>query len=234
VTTTETVTTTYTTTLDTTSTNTSTTTVTTTVTTTYSTSSTTTTTTTTSSGGTSQLTINTQNLSGNAISGYYTLLYQGGQLVKSGFTPTSFTVNNGQTYTIEVQDFGSCTFDHWTNPTSTTRDQVIVANTDTTMTAVYNCGGSSGSSTINVATTNSVGTAIAGYYVTLWQNGKVIQSCYSPCSFSVSSGQTYQVGAADFGGETFSHWGDGSTSPLYTVSVTAGGTITSLTAVYNP
>jgi hypothetical protein len=49
------------------------------------------------------------------ITGYYVALYQGGSLVSSGFTPTTFTLTPGQTYTIQACSFGSCTFYYWIN-----------------------------------------------------------------------------------------------------------------------
>jgi hypothetical protein len=89
--------------------------------------------------------------------------------------------------------------------------------------------------TIHVSTTNSANAAITGYYTTLWQNGTKISSCYSPCSFTVLSGQTYQVAVSGYGTESFSHWSDGTTTMSHTVNVPSGSTSTiSLTAVFTP
>jgi len=71
-------------------------------------------------------------------------------------------------------------------------------------------------------------------FTTLWQNGVQIASCFSPCGFTVTNGQTYQVAVADFGMETFSHWSDGTTTRFHTVSVPALTTTITLTAVYSP
>jgi hypothetical protein len=98
-------------------------------------------------------------------------------------------------------------------------------------TAVYNC---SGTSAINVSTVNSAGTPITGYYTTLWQNGVQVNSCFSPCSFTVKGGQTYQVLADSYGSETFSHWQNDGATGYETVNVPSTGTTISLTAVYSP
>jgi hypothetical protein len=89
-------------------------------------------------------------------------------------------------------------------------------------------------STVNVVTTNSAGAAITGYYTTLWQNGTQISSCYSPCSFTVINGQSYQVAVSNYGTESFSHWSDGTTTNLRTVNVPSTSTTISLKAVYSP
>jgi hypothetical protein len=100
-------------------------------------------------------------------------------------------------------------------------------------TATYDCG-STTTSTINVGTSNSTGASINGYYATLWQSGVQLQSCFSPCSFTVNNGQTYQVAVSDYGGESFSYWGDGTTTRFHTVNVPGTSTTISLTAIYTP
>jgi hypothetical protein len=51
----------------------------------------------------------------------------------------------------------------------------------------------------------------------------------------VNDGQTYQVEAASYGAETFSHWQNDGATGRETVDVPGSGTVTiSLTAVYSP
>jgi len=69
---------------------------------------------------------------------------------------------------------------------------------------------------------------------TLSQNGTVISQYFSPSIFTVANGQTYQVSVADYQGETFSHWSDGTTSRVYTVIIGGTSTAVNLTAVYTP
>jgi hypothetical protein len=216
---------------------------TTTVTTTVTTSATATTTTSTTtsatssaSGGTPQLTVNTEDSSGNAITGYYAVLDQSGNAVATGFSPATFAVSGGQTYVLEVENYGSCIFDHWADTGNTDSQRTFTAASSAqVLTAVYDCGSATttgGSSTINVSGVDSAGNPISGYYTTLWQNGVMLQSCFTTCSFIVSNGQSYQVMVADFGSSVFSHWTDGTTSRVHTVNVSGTGTTIDLTAVY--
>jgi hypothetical protein len=189
-----------------------------------------------SPGGASLLTVNTEALGGNAITGYYSVLYQNGQPVATGFSPYAFSVSSGQAYAAEVQDYGSCHFDHWTDTGSTDRQRTFVAASSAqTLTAMYDCGAAATAfSGINVSTMNSAGGSIVGYYTTLWQNGVQLQACFSPCSFTVNNGQTYQVAVADYGNGMFNHWSDGTHARFYTVVVPGSSAAISLIAVYSP
>ena len=75
---------------------------------------------------------------------------------------------------------------------------------------------------------------MSGYYTTLWQNGGLVQSCFTACSFTVSNGQSYQVMLANFGNEVFNHWSDGTVGRSYTVNMPASGDAIDLTAIYYP
>ncbi|HEV2390634.1 MAG TPA: fibronectin type III domain-containing protein, partial [Nitrososphaerales archaeon] len=79
-------------------------------------------------------------------------------------------------------------------------------------------------STITVNTVNSQNQAIQGYYIALFRNGVQTGSCFSWCSFTVTSGATYQVAAESYGAETFNHWSDGTTGDPRTVNVPATST----------
>ncbi|TLY17450.1 MAG: hypothetical protein E6K86_01960 [Thaumarchaeota archaeon] len=213
--------------------------------------------TTTSGNGTPNLTINTRDTTGVALTGYWTELSQNGQVLANGYTPATYTLNSGQTYTLEADGYASCSFDHWLDTNSPNNLRDVSITSDTSLTAVLNCGNTvtttttttattttsttstttttlAGSSQISVSTVNSAGAPINGYYTTLWQNGVMLQWCYSPCSFVVSNGQTYQVAVADYGGETFSHWSDGITNIFHTVTLGSISITLSLTAVYTP
>jgi hypothetical protein len=195
------------------------------------------------SGGPGQLTVNTKDLGGNTLLGFYTVLSQGGIGVATGFTPASFTVTGGQTYVVALQNFGSCHFASWTDTGSTSAQRTFTAAGGAqTFTAAYDCGTTTtttttapgGASTINISATNSAGAQISGYYTTLWLNGVMIQSCFFPCSFTVNNGQVYQVAVSDFGPEAFSHWSDGTTSRFHTVNVPGVTTAINLIAIYRP
>ncbi len=200
----------------------------------------TTTTVTSTSSSTSTLTVNSELTTGSSLTGMYTVLSQGSQTVSSGFTPIGFSVTNDETYSVTVDNYGNYYFDYWLASGSTNPTISITPSTSETLTAVY-CTGSCpppstplGDSVISVTTVNSTGTSISGYYIGLYQNGALINSCYSQCSFTVNNGQTYQVVAESYGSETFSYWqNNGATGPE-TVVVPSGSATISLTAVYSP
>src|SRR5438132_5696698 len=149
--------------------------------------STTATSTTTSGNGTPNLTINTQDTTGVARTGYWTELSQNGQVIANGYTPATYALNSGQTYTLEADGYASCTFDHWLDTNSPNNLRDISITSDTSLTAVLNCGNTvttttttttatttsttstttttlAGSSQISVSTVNSAGAPINGYY----------------------------------------------------------------------
>jgi polyvinyl alcohol dehydrogenase (cytochrome) len=192
-------------------------------------------------GGASSVTVNSVNQNNSTISGYYTALFDSsGSVVATGFTPKTFTTTSGSSYSVQVDNYGSCNFYQWSDGVKS-NPRTFTASGAMTFTADYNCGGTtggggtpSGTSTIDVSTVKSQGSSIQGYYISLYQNGARITSCFSACSFTVTNGQTYQVIASSYGAETFNHWrNDGATGPE-TVSVPSTSTTLSLIAVYNP
>ena len=144
-------------------------------------------------------------------------------------------MNSSQPYTVQVDDYGSCQFDHWADTGSTDPQRAISISSDTQLTAVYSCG----TSTIYISATNAGGSPLSGYYATLSDDGVQIGSCFSPCSFTVFGGQTYQVTVANYSSEVFNHWGDNAGDVFAwggsrTVSVPATSMTVTLTAVYSP
>jgi YVTN family beta-propeller protein len=184
------------------------------------------------SGGTSQLTISTQDTSGNALSGYYTVLNQSGSVVASGFTPHAFTLNDGQTYTVQVDNFGGCTFSHWSDTGSTTYYRTVSISSDTAYTAVMNCGGGGGQSGVTVNSVDSNNNAITGYYTVLYDSGgNAVSSQFTPASFATTSGSSYSVQVDNYGSCTFAKWSDGVTSDPRSFAATSS--TQAFTAVYN-
>jgi hypothetical protein len=192
-----------------------------------------------SGGGSGSLTISTQDSNGRTITGYFTLLYQNGNLVSTGFSPFTHNLVSGAIYNVQIANYGSCFFNHWSDTGDASSQRTFTAISGAqTFTAVYNCGGGGGggggssTSTLSILTTDGSGTQIAGLYVTLWQAGVMIKSCFSSCSFTVNNGQSYQVAVADFGHYSFKHWTDGTTTRFHTVSVPSSSSQISLTATY--
>jgi len=94
----------------------------------------------TTSSGTSKLKITSQNTKGATITGYYTALNQTGVIVATGYTPHTYTLRDGQTYTVQADSYGSCQFASWKDTGSTDSSRTISITTNTNLVAVYNCG----------------------------------------------------------------------------------------------
>jgi hypothetical protein len=180
----------------------------------------------------SNMTVTSVNQNGAPVSGYYVTLVAGPDVLDHAFTPTTFITSIGQSYLINASGFGNCLFLQWSDGVKANPRPFNATVAPQSLTAVYSCG-TEKSTSIYVSAVNSAGANVTGYYITLWQNGVVLDSCFSTCTFNVVTGQ-YQVLADSFGPETFSHWmNDGSTG-FETVDVKTTGTTIFLTAVYNP
>ena len=86
--------------------------------------------------GTSQLTINTQDTSGNPITGYYAVLNQSSNVQATGFTPANFNLEDGVAYTVQVDNYGNCHFDHWVDTGSASSSRTVSISGASTYTAV--------------------------------------------------------------------------------------------------
>jgi hypothetical protein len=143
----------------------------------------------------------------NLITGYYTVLYENGNPVQTGYTPATFQIAGGQTYTVGVDNYGSCNFSIWNDTGSTNPERTFSVSSDSArFTAVYNCGG--GGSTITITSEDQNGNTITGYYTTLTGNGQN-QNGYTPVTFTGLIGDdSYSVDAENYGNCSFNHWGD--------------------------
>lgn len=97
----------------------------------------------TSAPGTSVLTIDAQLNGGGAIDGLYTILYQGGNVVATGYSPARFVLTNGQPYEVEVDGYGSNYFQYWSDTGSVNSVRAVTTSTSLSLTAVI-CGGPPG------------------------------------------------------------------------------------------
>lgn len=190
--------------------------------------------------GQSTVTINSIDMNSNndLITGLYTTLSQSGNLISSGFTPASFTIGDGQTYTVSVSDYGSHYFDHWqdTGDTSRSRSVTTSGGEFVTYTAVYRDTPlpppPAGQYALAVSSVDMSGNPLTGLYTTLSQDGSVVSSGFTTVSFNLNGGQTYQIAVSNYNNIVFDHWqDDGSTSNIRTVTMDAGS-LSSLVAVY--
>jgi hypothetical protein len=197
------------------------------------------------------LTIQTAASNGDPIRGLWTAIQSGGGVVATGFSPLTYAVTPGTEYTVSVADYQNYVFNSWTDTGSTNRFRTISTSSDTTVTAVhlnYNGPPPSGESKISVNTVSSTGANIGGFYTTFWSNASILPgcsspcsskqgflySCFSPCSFFVPNGATYYVAVADYGGQSFNRWSDGTTSRYLTVTLANVSATVSTTAIYSP
>ena len=114
---------------------------------------------------TSTLKVMTQDSTGATITGYYSTLSLNGATVKSGFTPLTYTLSNGVTYSVLVDGYGSCTFSHWAGTGSTADPRPISIGSDTSITAVLYCGSSAGPHSTSTSVVPSQGSATTGQAV---------------------------------------------------------------------
>jgi hypothetical protein len=182
------------------------------------------------------LTVDAETTTGAPLTGYEALFNCTGIVTtQTGFTPATFIVIPGVTHTVAVVDYGCYTFNHWADTGSTLRYRAFTITAATTFTAVYSNTCTplpATSSNISVNAVDTSGNAVTGLYTTLWQNGALLQSCFGPCTLTVSNGQTYQVMVENFGNYVFSNWTDGTTAAAHTVTIGSTSTTVDLTAVF--
>ena len=90
------------------------------------------------STGQSQVSINVASVDpwGDQLYGLYAQIYQGNSLVGSGFTPVTFTVTAGVTYSVVMSDYSNYVFNHWQDWTMS-RTYWITPGQNSWLTAYY-------------------------------------------------------------------------------------------------
>jgi hypothetical protein len=188
--------------------------------------------------GTSTLTVNTVNAAGSQINGYWTVLSQNGAVVKTAFSPASFTLNSGQTYQVAVSDYGQYFFEHWSDG-STSRQKTVTGGQATTLTAYYRTSAPAPApvpepepeeATLTVKSVDLDGKAINGLWTVVKKDGATLKTGYTPLTYTAEAGSTYEVSVANYQNYAFDHWESGSKSSARQVTVNAD---TSLTAYYS-
>lgn len=112
------------------------------------------------SNGTSTLTVAAETSDGIPLLGYTAVLNQSGTvIVAKGYTPATFTLNNGQEYTVGVDNYSNCRFDRWLDTGSSTDVRPISISNNTQLTAVLDCSVGTTSSTTSNTSTNSSSTS---------------------------------------------------------------------------
>ncbi len=183
------------------------------------------------------LTIESADLDGNPITGMWTTIREAdsGDLLHSGFTPLSFTDVAGEErdYVVTIANYEERTFDHWEDDSTSDLDwgaqrTISDLSEDLTITAFFNVG-----NFITVESEDTAGNPITGYWTVLYdgESGDVLETGFTPVTFSIDAGQEYEIGMGDYGDFEFDHWEDnGSTANPRSVTPEPG--TTALTAVY--
>jgi hypothetical protein len=77
------------------------------------------------------------------MTGFYVVLSQDNVTVATGYSPAQFTVNDGQTYAVEVDDYSSYYFQYWADTGSVNVNRTFTTASNLSLTAVM-CDGPPG------------------------------------------------------------------------------------------
>jgi hypothetical protein len=190
----------------------------------------------------STLTVTNKDSAGNVLTGYYTALYNSqGNPVSTGYTPNQvYVLNDGQSYTVVAENSGNCKFSSWADTGSASYLRTITISSDTQITAIYNCSGTTGASesskgggsSVEITAVNTNNDALTGYYVTLLNaSGNKLETGFTPATFKTTSGTAYGIQASGFGQCIFAKWSDGVVNNPRSFTATGAGI--SFTAIYN-
>ncbi|MGH9910079.1 MAG: PKD domain-containing protein, partial [Nitrososphaerales archaeon] len=159
------------------------------------------------------LTVRSQEMNGVTITGYWTVLQQGTTTIATGFTPVTFTLNNGVQYSIGVGNYGTHYFDHWLDTGSTIQPRSISISVNTELTAVYRNTAAAASISLN-PTSGIEGTAVtvtgtnflANTAITIRYDGNLVST--TPTSITSNSvggfSASFNVPTSAAGGHTVS------------------------------
>ena len=197
-------------------------------------------------GSTVSLTVNSDDLSGNQITGLYIELQNtNGNDVAKGYTPVTFSAKSGQNYVVYANGYQKTQFNHWDDGT-TNPARSITPTQSATLTAYYSTGSVAtlpqpptnlsattvSSSQINlnwIAPSNNGGSSITGYKIersqdggstwnTLVSNTGSSSTTYSDTGLQSSATYTYRVSSIN---------GIGTDSPSNTAQATTSTSSTS-------
>jgi glucose/arabinose dehydrogenase len=103
------------------------------------------------------LTVTTQDTTGKALTGMWTVLSQGGTTVATGFTPVTFTLNSAAQYSVGMGDYRTYFFDHWQDTGSLSNTRSLSITTNSQLVAVYRiCSPTSGTGSISLTPSTNV------------------------------------------------------------------------------
>jgi spherulation-specific family 4 protein len=173
------------------------------------------------------VTIRSSDLGGASISGIWTTIKNSdGTILKTGYTPLSFTAKSGATYQVSVSNYNNYAFDHWDNGSTSSTRTISSVSKDATLTAYYSTGPKQVS--LSVKSAGLTGTSINGLWVEVYSStGSLLKTGYTPLAYTVNSGQSYTVIMGEWQNYVFDHWDNGSTSKSRSISISQDTSITS-------
>ena len=163
--------------------------------------------------GTSQVTVTSEDTNGSAINGYYTVLFDsGGNTISTGFTQVSFTTTSGNSYSVQVDDYGSCSFAHWSDGVTSNPRTFVASSSPISFAAVYNCVANSNGITV---TANRIPASYwAPCFATVCSRGTGPGASMFFTLYD-SSGNVVATGFADENGYTFTGLNPSATYYVY-------------------
>jgi len=150
---------------------------------------------------------------GSSLAGIFTELQQNGNIVSTGFTPASFPVISGQSYTVTVSNYGSSYFNKWSNGFSVRTIPVTANSSTTALTAVFTTTQQAPPTTgysITIDSKNINGSAASGFLVNVRVNGNSIASGFTPVTIpNLEPGVQYQIVTYWYGNYYFREFSNG-------------------------
>src|SRR6185436_618769 len=73
------------------------------------------------------VTVKSTDLGGSGFNGMWTTISKGGSVIKTGFTPLSFSATSGTSYQVTVSNYGNYVFDHWNGGSTSATRTISVA-----------------------------------------------------------------------------------------------------------
>ena len=148
---------------------------------------------------TCQLTVKAQDVAGNSL-GQYTTLMLAGTTVATGFAPVTFNLNSGVQYTVGISNYKNFVFDHWVDTGSTVSSRSISITTTTTITAVFKdtalvLNPTSGPAGTSITVTVTGTTFLPNHVITLTYDGAALATNPSKITSDSAGGfsATFQV-----------------------------------------
>jgi len=173
------------------------------------------------------LTVKSEDLGGDSITGLWTVVKKGGVIVKTGYTPLTYTAEASSAYEVSVANYGAFEFDHWRGWGSSSTRQVTLSS-DTTLTAVYSTTGKPEQVTLTIRSIALDGSPIIGLWTVI--SGAGSTSGFTPMTYAVNTGSQYTVTMGEWQNYKFDHWENGSTSKSRTITPKGNNLV--LTAYY--